>query len=70
MPYNGELVNGTRYALGVSLRSGRRLTFGADYTERVTGTAADGSRNVSIVVRTPVATTDQIRVVYQSPTVA
>jgi hypothetical protein len=63
--YNGDTVNGPRYALSVALAStGKRLAFGADYTENVTGTG--NSRTVTITVRAAVPTTDQIRVMYAS----
>lgn len=67
-PYNGDTTTGTRYALGVSLRSGKRLRFGVDYTEAATGAGA--AKNVTVTVLAPVATTDKIRVVYTSSTVA
>ncbi len=70
IPYTGDTIAGTRFVLGVSLRSGKRLTFGSDYTEAVSGTAADGSRAVTLTITAPVATTDQVKVIYQSPTVA
>lgn len=59
--YNGDLVNGPRYALSVSLKSGKRLVLGVDYTETSAGV---------ITILAPVATTDKIKVVYQSAIVA
>lgn len=32
-PYNGDVINGLRYALTVTLNSGNRLVYGADFTE-------------------------------------
>ena len=40
LPYNGDTINGVRYTLGVSLRSGKRLAFGTDYTEAAVGGTA------------------------------
>jgi hypothetical protein len=65
-PYNGD--SSIRYALSVSLKSGTRLRYGVDYTETVTGSGT--ARTVTVVVVAAVATTDQVRVVYCSPTVA
>jgi hypothetical protein len=57
LPYNGDTIAGTRYALGVSLvKSGKRLTVGTDYTE----TAA------SVVVTETIPADEQVRVIYQS----
>lgn len=67
-PYEGDVVNGTRYALSVTTKSGKRLRFGTDFTE-----AATVSGNVAALVVTvidPVATTDKIRITYSSDTVA
>jgi hypothetical protein len=58
--YNGDLVAGPRYALSVSLKSGKRLVLGTDYTETAT----------AVTVLAPVPTTDKIKVVYQSAVVA
>lgn len=58
--YNGDPIAGTRYALGVSLSTGQRLTKGVDYTETAT--------TVTILNAVPLTTT--IRVVYQSAVVA
>jgi hypothetical protein len=71
-PFNGDVLAGTRYALGVSLKSGKRLLYGVDYTETVTanGTTTDGSKTVSVVVTAAVATTDSVKVIYSSPTKA
>lgn len=35
-PYNGDVINGIRYALAVTLTSGTRLIYGADFTESAT----------------------------------
>jgi predicted RecA/RadA family phage recombinase len=70
IPYNGDVINGTKYVLGISLKSGKRLFLGADYTEAATGTAVDGSRTVSVTITAAVPASDSIRVIYQSPTVA
>jgi hypothetical protein len=39
-PYKGDVVNGTRYALAVTLKSGKRLRYGTDYTEVATVSGA------------------------------
>jgi hypothetical protein len=67
-PYNGDVLNGARYALGVMLKSGRRLLYGTDFTESavVTGDVAA----VTITVLDPVPANDSIRVIYSSDTVA
>lgn len=63
--YNGDTINGPRRALGVTVvGSGKRLIYGSDYTEATAGGIT------TITVQDPVPTTDQIRVVYQSETVA
>lgn len=69
-PFRGDVINGVRYTLGVKTTSGRRLRFGTDYTETVTGTNTDGSRSVSVVVTKAVPASDGIDVIYSSPTVA
>ncbi len=66
LPYRGDTIAGTRYALGVSLKSGRRLSVGADYTEAATGTG--DARAVTITLTEAVPTGDQVRVIYQSTT--
>jgi hypothetical protein len=59
IPYNGDSIAGTRYALSVVLvESGKRLVPGPDYTETAAG--------ITLVA----ATTETVRVVYQSLTVA
>lgn len=61
LPYNGDRVAGTRYALGVTLvNSGKRLTVGADYTETAT----------TVTITAAVPTTETVRIVYQSSVVA
>lgn len=69
IPYKGDFVNGTRYALSVTLRSGRRLRYGSDFTEATTA-ATGNAKNVTLTILAPVDVTDLIRVSYQSPTVA
>lgn len=68
VPYSGDTISGTRYALGVSLVSGKRLSYGADYTETVAG--AGVTKGVSVVVLAPVPVDDAIRVIYQSDVAA
>jgi hypothetical protein len=65
-PYNGDVIAGTRYALGVSLASGKRLFYGEDYTEAPTG--AGPAMGVAITIINPVAASDFIRVVYATDT--
>ena len=67
-PYNGDVVTGTRYALGVSLKSGKRLRYGVDYTENAVG--AGNTKDVTVTVLAAVPATDTIRVIYASDTVA
>lgn len=63
IPYEGDTVNGTRYAAGVMLvESQTRLFPGTDYTE------ADNAGTTEITILE--ATTETIRVVYQSADVA
>lgn len=70
LPNGDDVINGTRYALGVCLAvSGTRLLYGIDYTETVGGSGT-GARPVTIVVTAAVPTTDTIRVVYASNTAA
>lgn len=66
--YNGDTVAGVRRALSVCLASGKRLTYGADYTETAAG--AGDTRVATITVLKAVPTTDKIRVIYASDTVA
>lgn len=68
LPFNGDSSTGTRYALSVSLKSGKRLVLGADYTEAVTGVGV--GKTVTLTISAPVAATDLIRVTYQSDVVA
>lgn len=59
--YSGDTVAGPRYALSVTLvKGGRRLTPGVDYTETVT----------AVTILDAVPTTESVRIVYQSATVA
>lgn len=67
-PYEGDVVNGTRYALAVSLKSGRRLKHGVDYTETA---VVDGDvAAVTVTVLAAVPASDTIRISYSSDTVA
>lgn len=67
-PYADPILGVTRYALGVFLRSGRRLRYGVDYTEAATGVGA--AKDVDVTVIAAVAASDKIVVVYSSDTVA
>ncbi len=67
-PYRGDTVGGVKYVLGVMLRSGKRLRKGVDYTE--TATVSGATASVSLTIVDPVPTTDAIRVIYSSSTVA
>jgi hypothetical protein len=60
---NGTLTASTRYALSVSLVSGKRLLPGADYTE-----AVDGSDALTVTITDAVPTTDRVRISYASTT--
>lgn len=62
--YRGDTTNGPRYALSVSLASGKRLVLGADYTEAVSGTT------LTVTVLAAVPTTDTVRVMYASTDIA
>ncbi len=67
--YNGDTVNGARYALTVSLaNSGKRLSYGADFTENATGSGP--GYTVAITVHDPVPTNDYVRVIYASTQVS
>lgn len=68
IPYNGDVIAGVKYALGVSLKSGQRLVFGVDYTEVATGAGASKAVTVTVLVAVPV--TDSIRIIYQSTVAA
>lgn len=67
-PYHGDVANGTRYALSVSLASGQRLRYGVDYTEDAV--VAGNVAAVEITVHAAVPASDKIRVLYSSDTVA
>lgn len=67
-PYADPNLGVTRYALGVTLKSGQRLRYGVDYTEAPTG--AGVPKSVAITVIAAVPATDSIRVVYNSSVVA
>lgn len=62
--YNGDTVAGTKYALSVSLSTGERLSFAADYTEAPSG--AGDTKTVVITILDAVPTTSKIKVVYAS----
>jgi hypothetical protein len=67
-PFNGDVVAGTRYTLSVCLASGHRLSYGSDFTETVTGTG--DTRTVHVIILAAVPTTDKVRIIYASDTVA
>lgn len=69
LPYNGDTLNGTRYAISVHIaETGERLFFQTDYTETVTGVSQ--AKTVSVVVTDPVPATQHVVVSYFSPTAA
>lgn len=69
IPYNGDNIAGTRYALGVLLvDSQKRLVPGVDYTE--VSNSADGTAPETTRITINEPTTEGIRVVYQSAVVA
>jgi hypothetical protein len=61
---DGVVTKATRYALSVSLASGKRLLSGADYSETVTA----GVLTVTVLAAVP--TTDKIRLIYSSTDLA
>lgn len=67
-PYKGDVVSGDRYALAVTLKSGKRLKYGLDFTEEATGTG--DARAVEVTINASVPVTDTIRISYSSDTVA
>ena len=67
-PYEGDVVNGTRYALAVTLKSGKRLLYGADYTESAVVSVDVAAVTITLVDAVDV--TDTVRVSYASDTVA
>lgn len=67
--YNGDVLTGARYALGVSLSTGERLRFGVDYTETPTSISG-GHAALTVTILAAVPTTTKIRIVYTSNTVA
>lgn len=70
-PYNGDLINGTKYMLGVRLKSGKRLQFGTDYTEAaVDDGLSDGGSTITLTIIEAVPTSDYVEIVYSSPVVA
>lgn len=69
-PYKGDLINGTKYMLGVRLKSGKRLRFGTDYTEvAVANLTYPGSFDLTVTILAAVPTTDSIEIVYSSPVI-
>lgn len=62
--YRGDIVAGVRYVLSVSLSTGERLSYAADFTEAATGAGASKAVTVTILDAVPATTT--IRVVYAS----
>jgi hypothetical protein len=69
-PYNGDVVNGVRYALAVTLESGRRLRFGTDFTETVGAGTTTKAITINVLAAAGVTAGDVIRVSYSSSTVA
>jgi hypothetical protein len=67
-PYKGDVVNGVRYALAVTTKSGKRLLYGVDFTEAATGSG--DTKAVTVTLTDAVPATDKIRVTYSSDTVA
>jgi hypothetical protein len=67
-PYNGAVIDGTKYVLAARLKSGQRLFYGADYTEAVVVSGNTGTVTVTILVAVP--TTDTIILIYASSVVA
>ena len=69
VPYNGDTVNGTRYALSVEVvEDGKRLVPGTDYSETAPGDATYVHGAVTLV--DAVDATKTVRITYQSATVA
>lgn len=67
IPYKGDLVNGIRYVLAVTIeKSGKRLAYGVDYTETATGSGANKTVTVTVQPSAGVADSDKIRMIYQS----
>ncbi len=67
-PYNGAVLDGTKYVLAARLQSGRRLFFGNDYTEAVSGGGT--TKTVVVTILAAVPTTDKVILIYASDTVA
>lgn len=64
IPYNGDAINGTRWALGVfDVTDQKRLFVGTDYTEAVNGTTGDNE--VTILS----GTTNTLRIMYHTTAV-
>lgn len=63
VPFTDSTVaGGVRYALSVSLASGKRLTYGSDYTENASG--GGQAKTVTLTILAAVAASDKIRVTY------
>ena len=67
---NDDVINGVRYALGVKLSSGKRLTLGTDYTEAAVIVGSGPTYTVTVTILAAVPSTDGIDIVYASDTVA
>lgn len=69
LQYNGDVVNGTRLAIGVfNVTTQKRLFFGTDYTEIPVGDVTHTNGAVKITDAVPA--TETIRIVWQSATAA
>lgn len=67
---NDDVISGARYALGVKLKSGKRLTLGTDYTENAVIVGSGPTYTVTVTILAAVPTTDAIDIIYTSDTVA
>jgi len=67
-PYNGAVLDGTKYVLAARLASGQRLFYGTDYTEVATG--GGDAKSVVVTFVAPIPTTDHVIVIYASDVVA
>lgn len=61
--YNGDVVNGPRYALNVMVGS-KRLLYGVDYTETTVAGADPNFPTVTVTITNPVASGTRIQIVY------
>jgi hypothetical protein len=69
--YKGDLVNGPRYALAVTIESsGKRLAYGVDYTESAVGSGATKTVTLTVLAGANALDTDKIRIIYQSDVAA